>query len=171
MDGGPSISECLAILAASEHSLLDRTNFVLAQLTFWLLAATDGHGKNFSIHHQAGGAFSMTPLYDVLSAWPIIGHGKHQLPLEKAKLAMVVRGKSAHYRLNEIQRRHWRALAESTGLPRMWAAMQEHVEAMGPAIDKLEAKLPSGFPDRVFETIRDGVRRQVRSFQSAPRDS
>lgn len=170
-DGGPSISACLGILATSEHSILDRTNFVLAQLTFWLLAATDGHGKNFSIHHEAGGAFSMTPLYDVLSAWPIIGHAKNQLAIEKAKLAMAVRGRNAHYRLNEIQPRHWCALAENTGLPEMWTAMQEHVEAIGPAIDKLEAKLPNGFPDRVFKTIRDGVRRQVRSFQAALRDS
>jgi serine/threonine-protein kinase HipA len=166
-DGGPSISECLGILATSEHARRDRTTFLLAQLAFWLLAATDGHGKNFSIHLEAGGAFAMTPLYDVLSAWPIVGHGKNQLPIEKAKLAMAVRGKSAHYRVNEIQTRHWKALAEITGIPNMWEAMRIQVEAIGPAIDGLEATLPRQFPDRVFKTIRDGVRRQVHSFRAA----
>jgi serine/threonine-protein kinase HipA len=78
-DGGPSISESLALLATSESALRDQANLVLAQLTFWLLAATDGRGKNFSLHHRAGGAYEMTPLYDVLSAWPIIGHGKNQI--------------------------------------------------------------------------------------------
>ena len=166
-DGGPSIPECLGILATSERSLRDRTHFVLAQLTFWLLAATDGHGKNFSIRQEAGGAFALTPFYDVLSAWPLVGHGKNQLPIEKAKLAMAVRGKSAHYRINEIQPRHWRALAEHSGIPGLWSAMQTHVDAIGPAIDSLEEILPADFPDRVFRKIRDGVRRQVRGFQAA----
>src|SRR6266853_1762822 len=78
-DGGPSIPEALGLLANSEHPVRDQTNFVLAQLAFWLLGATDWHGKNFSLHHRTGGTYGMTPLYDVLSAWPIIGHGKNHL--------------------------------------------------------------------------------------------
>jgi serine/threonine-protein kinase HipA len=42
-------------LAGSQQADLDRTNFALTQLAFWLLAATDGHAKNFSIFHHAGG--------------------------------------------------------------------------------------------------------------------
>ena len=80
-DGGPSINEILEILARSEHPEVDRTNFALAQLAFWLLAATDGHGKNFSIHLRSGGSFTLTPLYDVLSAWPVIGRGANHLPI------------------------------------------------------------------------------------------
>jgi serine/threonine-protein kinase HipA len=166
-DGGPSIAESLALLATSRNSLRDRTNFLLAQLTFWLLAATDGHGKNFSLHHQIGGACEMTPLYDVLSAWPVIGHGKRQLPIEKAKLAMAVRGSNAHYRIHEIQARHWKALAESTGIPAMWKRMQDHVESVAPAIERVGASLPEAFPERVYATIRDGTRNQVRRFAAA----
>ncbi len=51
-DGGPSIRACLDDLAGSQQTDLDRTNFVLTQLAFWLLAATDGHAKNFSIFHH-----------------------------------------------------------------------------------------------------------------------
>ena len=53
----------------------------------------------------------MTPLYDALSAWPVIGPGANQLPLQRAKLSMALRGRKRHYRLNEIQPRHWQALS------------------------------------------------------------
>jgi serine/threonine-protein kinase HipA len=43
--------------------------------------------SNFSIFHRVGGAFGMTPLYDGLSAWPVIGPGANQLPIQDAKLA------------------------------------------------------------------------------------
>src|SRR5207253_1801785 len=116
LDGGPSISDALGLLANSEYPARDQASFVLAQLAFWLLAATDGHGKNFSLHQRAGGAYGLTPLYDVLSAWPIIGHGKNQLAIEKAKLAMGLRGRRAHYRLTEITACHWQQLALHTGV-------------------------------------------------------
>ena len=163
-DGGPSISDALALLANSEHPAQDQTTFVLAQLAFWLLAATDGHGKNFSLHQEAGGTYHLTPLYDVLSAWPIIGHGKNQLAAEKAKLAMSLRGRRAHYRLNEITGRHWHELAERTGVPGLWNRMQGFVESAPAAFDRLEKHLPRAFPERVYATIGNGVRAQVRRF-------
>ena len=78
-DGGPSVQDCLTVLAASEDADKDRAVFALAQLAFWLMAAIDGHAKNFSIQHRRGGRFSLTPLYDVLSAWPIIGDGPNRI--------------------------------------------------------------------------------------------
>jgi serine/threonine-protein kinase HipA len=163
-DGGPSISDSLGLLANSEHAAMDQTHFVLAQLVFWLLAATDGHGKNFSLYHRPGGAYGLTPLYDVLSAWPIIGSGKNQVAIEKAKLAMGLRGRRAHYRLNEITARHWQELAQHTGVPDLWKRMQSFVESAGGALGRAEKRLPLGFPERVYASIRDGVLGQVRRF-------
>ena len=163
-DGGPSISDALGLLANSEYRARDQASFVLAQLAFWLLAATDGHGKNFSLHQRAGGAYGLTPLYDVLSAWPIIGHGKNQLAIEKAKLAMSLRGRGAHYRLNEITARHWQELAGRTGVPHLWNRMQSFVESAPAALERVEGRLPRAFPERVYATIRDGVRAQVQRF-------
>ena len=163
-DGGPSISDALGLLANSEHPETDQTNFVLAQLAFWLLAATDGHGKNFSLHHRTGGTYDLTPLYDVLSAWPIIGHGKNQLAIEKAKLAMSVRGKTARYRLKEITARHWQELAERAGVPGLWRRIQSFVESAPAALERVEKQLPRAFPEHVYTTIRDGVRAQLRNF-------
>ncbi|GAC1665777.1 MAG: type II toxin-antitoxin system HipA family toxin [Candidatus Dormibacteraceae bacterium] len=163
-DGGPSMQDALTLLSNSEHPAQDQTTFVLAQLAFWLLAATDGHGKNFSLHQHAGGAYGLTPLYDVLSVWPIIGHGKNQLAIEKAKLAMALRGRRAHYRLNEITGRHWRELAERTAVPGLWKRMQSFVESAPAALKHIEKRLPRTFPERVFITTRDGVRGQVQCF-------
>jgi serine/threonine-protein kinase HipA len=163
-DGGPSMWDALALLGNSEHPASDQTSFVLAQLGFWLLAATDGHAKNFSLYQQAGGSYGLTPLYDVLSAWPIIGHGKNQLALEKAKLAMALRGRRAHYRLNEITARHWHELAGRTPVPELWARMQSFVESAPAALERVERRLPHAFPERVYSTIRDGVCAQLRRF-------
>jgi len=164
-DGGPSIAESLSLLSNSENATNDQAHFLLAQLAFWLLAATDGHGKNFSLYSRAGGSYGMTPLYDVLSAWPIIGPGKNQLSLQKAKLAMAIRGKRPHYRLNEIIGRHWLELAQKSGVPSLWPRMQSLVEESVPAMDRLAQHLPAGFPERVYSTIRAGILRQSQRFQ------
>lgn len=161
-DGGPSINEILEILANGAYSARDRENFVLAQLAFWLLAATDGHAKNFSIHNLAGGAFEMTPLYDVLSAWPVIGNGANQLPLQDAKLAMAVAGKNRYYELIEAQPRHWQALAMRVGGKALWDRMGLMVDGAPGAFDRV--KLPSAFPDAVVSKICQGVRDQSHRF-------
>jgi len=166
-DSGPSMNEILEILATSAHAERDRANFVLAQLTFWLLAATDGHAKNFSIHHLVGGAFEMTPLYDVLSAWPVIGRGANQLPIQDAKLAMAVAGKNRHYKVVDILPRHWQALATRIGGPALWDRMQSLVDEAPRAFDRI--KLPRGFPDVVLSRISEGVREQSRKFLRALR--
>jgi serine/threonine-protein kinase HipA len=76
------------LLLGSDQAALDRINFFKTQIVFWLLAATDGHAKNFSIAMLPGGRYRATPIYDVLSAHPIIGTGKNRIPPQKAKLAM-----------------------------------------------------------------------------------
>jgi serine/threonine-protein kinase HipA len=167
-DGGPSMEDILGVLGGSESAAADRGDFALAQLGFWLLAATDGHAKNFSIQHHAGGGYGLTPLYDVLSAWPIIGAGANQLALQDAKLAMAVRGKNPHYRIAEIQPRHWQALALRTGVPDLWRRMRELVESAGVKLDAVQRRVPPDFPERVTVKIADGVRQQARAFLRAP---
>ncbi|MCV6020879.1 HipA domain-containing protein, partial [Escherichia coli] len=83
---------------------------------FWMMAATDGHAKNFSISIGPQGRYHLTPNYDVLSAWPVIGHGNNQISWQKCKLAMAVRGSSNYYQIYRIQRRHWIRHGEITGL-------------------------------------------------------
>ena len=163
-EGGPSIQSALSLLSGSTHADQDQTTFLLAQLAFWLLAAIDGHGKNFSIFHQRGGAYTLTPLYDVLSAWPVIGHGRNELAPERAKLAMAIWGRRPRYRIDEITGRHWRDLSERVGLANLWSQMQALVTEAPVALERLEARLAPAFPERVYTRIRAGVLRQSQRF-------
>jgi len=163
-DGGPSIEEIIAILAGSESAEVDQTNFLLAQLSFWLLAATDGHSKNFSIYHRAGAAFGMTPFYDVLSAWPVIGTHANELAIQDAKLAMAIRSKKNHYRIREIFPRHWHGLATRVSIPGLWKRMRNLVESAESVMEKMTTNLPANFPERVIVKISAGIRQQAHSF-------
>lgn len=91
MDGGPGITTIMGILSGSDNASEDRNLFFKTQIIFWLLAATDGHAKNFSIAHLPRNSYHLTPLYNVLSTHPIIGSSHNQIAIQKAKLAMAVR--------------------------------------------------------------------------------
>ncbi|GAB6058409.1 hypothetical protein JCM31598_15260 [Desulfonatronum parangueonense] len=52
-DGGPGIEKIMKLLLGSSRSFEDRKAFLTTHFLFWLLAAIDGHAKNFSIFHQA----------------------------------------------------------------------------------------------------------------------
>ena len=163
-DGGPGLRACLALLAGSSQAKSDSLRFVLAQLTFWLLAATDGHGKNFSLFLERGGGYRLTPLYDVLSAWPIIGNGPNQVSPRRAKLSMALRGKNVHYHLHEISTRHWQALALQCGVPDAFDHMVALVLQVPYALEQAQAELPPGFPRHVFTSIRRGMLAQAERF-------
>ncbi len=162
--GGPSIEACLAVLKGGEAFHEDGRNFLCAQLLFWFLAAIDGHAKNFSLFVLPGGRYRMTPLYDVLSAWPLIGTGPHALQYKKTKLAMAVRGKSAHYKLSEIQYRHWKALAQRSGVDGAWDAMLDMTHRLDAALTTVEQRLPADFPVELAHTVFQGVRQHLEQF-------
>lgn len=163
-DGGPGIRDILRVLDASTRPAADKLTFVLAQLAFWLLAATDGHGKNFSLFLERGGGYRLTPLYDVLSAWPIIGDGPNQVSPRCAKLSMALRGKSVHYHLHEIGTRHFQALALQCGVPDAFERMVGLVLQVPHALDQVRTQLPPDFPPRVVTSIRRGMLAQAARF-------
>lgn len=163
-DGGPGVRAVLALLAGSNNASADSLRFVLTLLAFWLMAAIDGHAKNFSIFLERGGGYRMTPLYDVLSAWPIIGNGPSQISPRRAKLAMALRGKNTHYHLHEIHTRHWQALALQSGVPGALDHMVAQVLLVPQALDEARALLPAGFPMPVFDAISRGMRAQAERF-------
>ena len=155
---------CLGVLSAGNNAQGDQLTFALAQLAFWLLAATDGHAKNFSIFHERGGTYRMTPLYDVLSIWPIIGDGANQVTFRRAKMAMALRSKNTHYNLQEIPVRHWQALAAQTGVPDAFDRMVALVMMAPGAVDAVESLLPDKFPKAIFHAIRRGVVAQANRY-------
>jgi serine/threonine-protein kinase HipA len=85
-DGGPGMRDILELLKGSDRPTEDIATFLRANIVFWLIGATDGHAKNFSLFLGPGGRFSMTPLYDVLTAQPSLD--ANQIRRNKFKLAM-----------------------------------------------------------------------------------
>ena len=155
--GGPGMSQCLQLLQGSSDAR-DSGLFLQTQLAFALMAATDGHAKNFSLFLQRGARYHMTPLYDVLSMWPYFGPGPNQFNPHRAGLAMAVRSKNSHYQFNRIHLRHWKQLAlQNGGLP-VWEAMLALLARVDDALDAVEAMLPDDFPVRTWNTIAAGMR-------------
>lgn len=167
-DGGPGIARIMALLLGSDHAERDRKTFFKTQIIFWVLAASDGHGKNFSIAHLPGGRYRATPVYDVLSAHPVIGTGKNRISPRKARLAMAVRGSTHHYLIAKIQRRHWIAQAQQVGLGAL-AAEQSIVEVIAAtegAIAEAGRQLPDDFPADLAAAIFEGMRKQCARLKS-----
>jgi serine/threonine-protein kinase HipA len=159
-DGGPGIESICDVLHGSVDAAQDLRDFMTAQILFWMLAATDGHAKNFSLQLLQQGQYRLTPFYDVISTWPVIGHGAGQLEWQKARLAMSLRGKNRHYRLQEIQRRHFNAMAVRCGVgAEAEDLIQGLVERTESVIDTVLRELPQGFPDRVAGPVLDNLRR------------
>ncbi len=165
-DGGPGIEDALKLLSGSASPNADREQFLLVQLVFWLLAATDGHAKNFSVFLNAGDTYRLTPLYDVLSAWPIIGRGANLLAPQKARLAMGLRAKNMHYRLREIRARHYRELAGNSGVPIVWDKMFELINNVPPSLAAVEKRLAPEFPRILWERISNGMLSQAGAFKN-----
>jgi serine/threonine-protein kinase HipA len=164
--GGPGMASCLQVLRSSVTAAADIRHFLCAQLAFWLLAACDGHAKNFSIFLLPRGGLRMTPLYDVISYWPFIGNGPNVVAWQEAKLAMAVRSRNVHYGLARIRTRHWQGLAQRSGAEGTWEAMQELVARVEPAIARVQMLLPAGFPERTVQTIFEGLRLQSRAWEA-----
>lgn len=161
-DGGPGITDIMEILSHSDHAERDREQFFRAQIIFWLMAATDGHAKNFSIAIGPRGQYHLTPLYDVLSAWPVIGKGNNQISWQKCKLAMAVRGSTNYYLISRIQRRHWLKHGELNGLSKKRVEMmiEEIISRTSDVIERVNDLLPANYPPELAESVFEGIRQQ-----------
>lgn len=167
-EGGPGMRKILELLRQSSQPG-DRTTFLRTQIAFWLLAATDGHAKNFSLHLERGGRFRLTPLYDVLSVYPILGRSAGALDPHDAKLAMAVVGKNRHYRLLDIRRSHWNAMARACGFAEGADAwIDALVQRVPQALHDVSALLPDGFPVRVRDSVFAGIEAAAKRLAAMP---
>ena len=164
-DGGPGMAACLRLLEGSSDAS-DRETFAVTQLAFWLLSATDGHAKNFSIFLEAGDSYITTPIYDVLSASPYIGTKANQLHWREAEMAMALRSKNAHYRVNDIHARHWKALAQQCGGHVVWDRMVRLVEDMEAVLENVCMEMPASFPEKTWASICSGTKKQATIFKN-----
>lgn len=158
-DGGPGIKPILDLLAGAFNANKDREQFMRSIFLFWLLGAIDGHAKNFSISLGVAGRYSLTPLYDVISAYPIAE--SKQLQWQKLKMAMSLKGKTRHYLWNGILLRHWYAMARYCQFPEnlMKAIIDESLDNMEQVIEFIQNSLPDSFPEHISGPIFEGMRK------------
>ena len=100
--------------------------------------------------HVVGGAASawrvLTPLYDFLSAWPVIGDGPKKSQWHKVSMTMAVRAGNAHDKMGDILRRHWNDTAKANSVGVSFQPTIERLIAITPqAIEKVQAQLPGNF--------------------------
>jgi serine/threonine-protein kinase HipA len=156
-DGGPGLRQLSALLRTSANATDDLRTLFEAQLFFWMLAATDGHAKNFSLSLLAGGAYRLSPLYDILSAWPVAGTGVQEVPPAKLRMAMALRGKSPHYFVKSIQPRHFLETAQHEGYTDMAGSMHRMGTRASGALQEVAQRLPSDFPQALFDKVAEGM--------------
>jgi serine/threonine-protein kinase HipA len=159
--GGPGMIRILERLLGSDTASADRATFLKATVWFWLLGATDGHAKNFSIALQPGGGFALTSLYDILSTQPLID--AHQLRHNQFKLSMAV-GDQRRYVIAQVAPRHFAQTAARAGIGRsvVETLFDELLAAVPDALASVLADLPEGFPKAVDRLDRRGRRASAR---------
>jgi serine/threonine-protein kinase HipA len=157
-DGGPGMAEIMQVLLGARNADANRETFFRSQILFWLLAATDGHAKNFSIFIEPGGSYCLTPMYDVISAYPLMQ--TNALPKQKARMAMALRGtKKNNYHWSMIQPRHFVSMAKAINFSsrRAEQILVEMLEQVSSVTTQVAEKLPAGFPLNMSEPILNGM--------------
>lgn len=165
-EGGPGLGVLFNLLQQSVEAERDLRTLMASQVLFWMLRAPDGHAKNFSIHLLPGGRYRMTPLYDVMSAYPVMGDGPNQWSPRDFKLAMALDGKNRHDEAERIQRRHFNSTARRFGYGETAEPLLQELIARTPAaIDQVLRELPVGFSQEVADKVLGGLQGASRALE------
>jgi serine/threonine-protein kinase HipA len=170
-EGGPGLVTLSTLLQQSVDAEHDLRTLMAAQILFWMLRAPDGHAKNFSIQLLPGrvGRFRLTPLYDVMSAIPVIGQGPNQWQWKDVKLAMALVGKNRQYHMHTVQRRHFNSTAKKMGYGETAEPLLQELIARTPAVvAQVQADLPGGFSQKVADEVLGGLLESAKALQAMP---
>lgn len=163
-EGGPGIVDVLTLLKGSDEPAADQRTVFKAQILFWLIGATDGHAKNFSVFLSPGGSYRLTPLYDVLTTQP--SRDSRRIERKQMRLAMSV-GSRRHYRIGKIVGRHFVQTGKEAGLPNtvIDEAIEDMVNNAEHALERTAQALPTDFPANIHESVSVGVLKRVRQLK------
>ena len=165
-EGGPGMIDVLNLLKGSDSPMENQEVFLKAQMIFWLIGATDGHAKNFSVFLSPGGSYRMTPLYDILTAQPALN--ARQIERKQMRMAMSV-GNNRHYRFDQIHGRHFVQTAMRSGMSKKRAtAIIEEIAAVAPkALETTNANLPEDFAISVIDAVSNSITDRLRGLDLA----
>ena len=163
---GPSAVDIMTLLQGSDEPLRDQAAFFKSQIIFWLIGATDGHGKNFSVFIRPGGRFELTPFYDVLSAQPAFD--ARRIPHNKYKLAMSV-GANRHYKILDVHGRHFVETAKEAGLGQaiIRQVLDEIRRDALPAAELALNRMPADFHTDIHSSVVNAMTGRLRQLETA----
>jgi len=164
--GGPSAVDILKLLRQADDPQRDQITFLKSQILFWLIGATDGHGKNFSLFLRPGGRFELTPFYDVLTAQPAFD--AKRIPHRSYKLAMSV-GARRKYKILNIEGRHFVETAREAGLGRTLTrrAIDEVRDVAHGALERARARMPADFHEDIHGSVSRAVAERLPRLDTA----
>jgi serine/threonine-protein kinase HipA len=156
-DGGPGIKHIMRFLLGSANPIHDRDVFYCSQILFWLLAANDGHAKNFSLFIKPEGKYQLTPLYDISSSYPLMA--QNQIKPEEITMAMPLTGKTTTSNWDHIKRQHFLETAKSIhySVERAEAILDDMLSRVDSVIEQVSENLPLNFPTGVSGPIFKGM--------------
>jgi serine/threonine-protein kinase HipA len=146
------------ILQHSEARNDDLRTLLKAQLLFWLLAATDGHAKNFSIFLLAGGRCRLTPFTTCCRPGRSPG---------RAPITSTTRNSASPWRCGArtpTTGSETSSGGTSTTQPknavsgRTWNQSSTKCFPASPALEEVGRNLPPGFPEELFAVVAEGIR-------------
>jgi serine/threonine-protein kinase HipA len=166
-EGGPGLAAIATLRQQSIDADRDLRTVIASQILFWMLRAPDGHAKNFSIHLLPGGRFRLTPLYDVMAAYPPMGDGPNQWSPRELKLAMALVGKNRHYEAEHIQRRHFNSTARRLGFGEdAEALLQDFITRTPAVVEQVQREVPAGLSQLVLNKVLSGLLRAARALET-----
>ncbi len=159
-DGGPGVDDIMMLLRGSDESEQDQMLFFKSQIFFWLLGATDGHAKNFSVYLFSQGRFRLTPLYDIISLQPSVDSG--QVRRNEFRLAMRL-GDGGKYKVHDIYGRHLSQTGLRCGLSKsaINSALEEIADRSAQVATEIDKALPDDFPELLLDSVVKGINTRV----------
>ncbi|HHF2901331.1 TPA: HipA domain-containing protein [Vibrio alginolyticus] len=149
--GASKIVDVLSLSAERKANNHDFFKFMVLQ---YLLGATDGHLKNFSVHIAPGGHYQLAPFYDLLSAYPAVG--ATGLNKRKLKLAMGLKASRGYkYHINKICLRHIEQTANQFGISNVncHEVVSDFLVQFSSALTSMDNR----FPEREFSLVKDAI--------------
>lgn len=152
-DGGPGAARILDLLRGSENSLENIHRFLDALVFNYLIGASDGHAKNYSILLK-GRAVSLAPLYDLASSLPYDTAPDSGL----RKLAMAVGGEK---QFGQVRDENWDRLARRARIDTDWLRSRvrrlamDLPDALHTAIAATPASRGSDLPARYLDRLAE----------------
>ncbi|MCR9838096.1 HipA domain-containing protein [Vibrio parahaemolyticus] len=148
------VSKIVDVLSLSAQSKANNHNFFKFMILQYLLGATDGHLKNFSVHIASGGHYQLAPFYDLLSAYPAVS--ATGLNKRKLKLAMGLQASRGYkYNISKICLRHIEQTASQFGISN--ANCHEIVSTFLAQFSRALSSIDKRFPEKEFTLVKDSI--------------